>query len=187
MTVPDEKERNPDSEPGMEAYIGLGSNMGERISYLREAVRALEAVPDTELTCVSDVYETEPVGYADQDSFLNMVVVVRTRLSPASLHGHMKQIEERLGRVRTIRNGPRTIDLDLLLMDDVALDTPELTVPHPRMWERAFVLIPLADVVRNQSQLLATTHEHLDRLDGKEGVTRWSNFNWRDESERSAN
>lgn len=191
MTLPDDR-READagttaSEPRHEAYIGIGSNLGDREAYLQEAVYELGRHPDVEVVRVSAVYETEPVGYADQGPFLNMVAVVRTNLSPTSLHLHMKQIEDQLGRVRTIRNGPRTIDLDLLLMDGVALDTPDLTVPHPRMWERAFVLIPLVDVAQDRSRLFLSISEHLDRLDGKEGVTRWSNFNWRSVSERSAN
>ncbi|MDF2714763.1 MAG: 2-amino-4-hydroxy-6-hydroxymethyldihydropteridine pyrophosphokinae [Paenibacillus sp.] len=189
MTLPDDRrEAVPDlagAEQWTEAYIGIGSNLGERETYLQEAVRELGLHPLVEVDRVSDIYETEPVGYADQGSFLNMVAVVRTQLLPASLHKHMKDIEDRLGRVRTIRNGPRTVDLDLLLMDEIALDTPDLIIPHPRMWERAFVLIPLLDTAEERPNLLATIAEHLDGLDGKEGVTRWSNFNWRSVSERS--
>lgn len=173
--------------PDKEAYIGLGSNLGQRETYLLEAVRELNSHPEVEVVRTSDIYETEPVGYSDQGPFLNMAVVVRTRLSPHELHALMKRIEDRLGRVRTIRNGPRTVDLDLLLVDDFAIDTPELTIPHPRMWERAFVLIPLHDVARSRPWLLAAIAEHLDRLDGKEGVNRWSDFNWRSASGHSAN
>ncbi|PYI50254.1 2-amino-4-hydroxy-6-hydroxymethyldihydropteridine diphosphokinase [Paenibacillus flagellatus] len=190
MTFPDgdPRESNPNvsgPDSRIEAYIGLGSNLGDRERYLLEAVRALDGHPDIEVVRCSDVYETEPVGYADQGAFLNLVAVVATKLDPGNLHAHMKRIENDLGRVRTIRNGPRTVDLDLLLMDGVYLDTPELIVPHPRMWERAFVLIPLQDVCRNRPHLLASIAEQLDTLDGKEGVRRWSNFNWRNVSERS--
>ncbi|TMV44309.1 2-amino-4-hydroxy-6-hydroxymethyldihydropteridine diphosphokinase [Paenibacillus mesophilus] len=189
MTLPDDRhEAVPEpagTEQWKESFIGIGSNLGQRESYLREAVRELGLHQLVEVVRVSDIYETEPVGYADQGRFLNMVAVVRTQLPPASLHKHMKNIEDRLGRVRTIRNGPRTVDLDLLLMDETALDTPELIIPHPRMWERAFVLIPLLDTAAERPKLLATIAEHLDSLDGKEGVTRWSNFNWRSVSERS--
>lgn len=169
------------------AYIGLGSNIGDRERFLQEAVNGLAQHPDVQVTRASSIYETEPVGYAEQGPFLNMVTAVRTSLSPALLHQHMQQIENRLGRVRDIRNGPRTIDLDLLWMDHTSLDQPELMIPHPRMWERAFVLIPLADAAQEHAALLATIAGHLDRLDGKEGVIRWSSFKWRSESEHSAN
>jgi 2-amino-4-hydroxy-6-hydroxymethyldihydropteridine diphosphokinase len=189
MTLPDDRReavQDPiGSEPRKEAYIGLGSNLGDRESYLQDAVRELALHPLVDVVRVSDIYETEPVGYADQGRFLNLVAVVSTTLPPASLHHHMKTIEDGLGRIRTIRNGPRTVDLDLLLMDDTVLDTSELIIPHPRMWERAFVLIPMRDAAKGKPHLLATIAEHLDRLEGKEGVTRWSNFNWRSVSERS--
>ncbi|TNJ62517.1 2-amino-4-hydroxy-6-hydroxymethyldihydropteridine diphosphokinase [Paenibacillus hemerocallicola] len=189
MTLPDDRrEAVPDpigSELRKEAYIGLGSNLGDRETYLQDAIRELGLHPLVDVVRVSDIYETEPVGYADQGRFLNMVAVVSTTLPPASLHHHMKEIEDGLGRIRTIRNGPRTVDLDLLLMDDNVLDTSELIIPHPRMWERAFVLVPMRDAAKGKPHLLATIAGHLDRLEGKEGVTRWSNFNWRSVSERS--
>lgn len=191
MTTPEQRlEAAPGSvetAPWKEAYIGLGSNMGNRDRYLQEAVRELNNHPHVALVRVSDVYETEPVGYTNQESFLNMVVVVRTTLPPDLLHKHMKAVEDQLGRVRTIRNGPRTVDLDLLLMDDIALDTPDLVIPHPRMWDRAFVLVPLRDAALGKPNLLASIAEHLDRLDGKEGVTHWSTFNWPSASERFGN
>ncbi|GAA3411695.1 2-amino-4-hydroxy-6-hydroxymethyldihydropteridine diphosphokinase [Paenibacillus hodogayensis] len=191
MTLPDDRASGAISplrpQLDKEAYIALGSNLGQRETYLQDAVYQLGLIPDTEVVRVSDIYETEPIGYADQGSFLNMVAVVRTALSPSALHGGMKEIEDQLGRVRTILNGPRTVDLDLLLMDGVEIDTPVLTVPHPRMWERAFVLIPLSDVAGGQTGLAAAVAERLGVLDGKEGVILWSNFNWRSASERSAN
>jgi 2-amino-4-hydroxy-6-hydroxymethyldihydropteridine diphosphokinase len=167
-----------------EAYIGIGSNIGDRESYLRQAVQEL-GNDSTEVVRVSAIYETKPVGYTDQADFLNMVAVVRTALAPAKLHEHMKDIENRLGRVRDIRYGPRTVDLDLLLMDDTELSAPELTVPHPRMWERAFVLVPLLDVTKERPQLAAGIASHLDGLNGKEGVIPWSNINWPSGSARS--
>lgn len=170
-----------------EAYIGIGSNLGEREAFLQQAVDELADHSEVDVVRVSDVYETDPVGYTDQGSFLNMVAVVRTSLQPALLHKHMKHIEDRLGRVRVVRFGPRTVDLDLLLVDDTELHDPELTVPHPRMWERAFVLVPLLDVTKERPQLHAKIAERLNGLDGKEGVTHWSNFNWRSVSERSEN
>jgi 2-amino-4-hydroxy-6-hydroxymethyldihydropteridine diphosphokinase len=161
-----------------EAFIALGSNLGDRERYLQEAIRLLNDHPLIEVIRCSDVYETDPVGYADQGSFLNMVAAVRTALSPSQLHAHMQHIENRLGRVRTIPNGPRTVDLDLLLYDHTELHTPELTVPHPRMWERAFVLVPLLDAIGERPEFRASITRRLDTLEGKEGVLRWSSFNW---------
>ncbi len=125
-----------------EAVVALGSNLGDRLSYLRFALEALSPI-----RLASDVYETGAVGGPDdQGPFLNMVVVVDTDLSPAAFLDRLHDIEHRAGRQRTIRWGPRTLDLDLLFHDDTRIDTEELTVPHPRIAERPFVTAPLADV-----------------------------------------
>jgi 2-amino-4-hydroxy-6-hydroxymethyldihydropteridine diphosphokinase len=129
-----------------EAYVALGANLGERDTSLREALRRLASVPGLELLRISGVYETDPVGYADQPAFLNMAAAVATDLPPAALLRKLLAIEKDMGRVRDIRWGPRTIDLDLLLYEGVSMDTEELTLPHPRMGERAFVLVPLRDI-----------------------------------------
>ncbi len=124
--------------------IGLGSNLGDRLGSLTEAVRRLgEFVGETH---ISVVYETEPVGYANQPPYLNAVVVGITDLEPLALLHQLQQIETDLGRTRSFANAPRTIDLDLLLYDDVVRDTPELTLPHPRLHERFFVLAPLVEL-----------------------------------------
>lgn len=124
------------------AFVSLGSNLGDRWAYLRSG---LEHLPD--LFAISAVYETEPVGGPPgQGPYLNLVAELRTCLSPASLLGAARQAEERAGRVRTVRWGPRTLDVDLLLYGDEQVRTPELQVPHPRMWERGFVLVPLGDL-----------------------------------------
>ena len=112
-----------------------------------EALERLDEVPGIEVERVSNLYETEPVGYVDQPMFLNMAAAVSTSLSPHELLAVMQQIEKQLGRVRHIHWGPRTVDLDLLWMEGRRLDTPDLVLPHPRMQERAFVLRPLADIV----------------------------------------
>jgi 2-amino-4-hydroxy-6-hydroxymethyldihydropteridine diphosphokinase len=129
-----------------EAYVALGANLGERESSLREALRRLEITPGNEVRRISVVYETDPVGYADQPAFLNMAAAIGTAMAPAELLRLLLDIEQEMGRVRDIRWGPRTIDLDLLLYDGVSMETEELTLPHPRMGERAFVLVPLHDV-----------------------------------------
>jgi 2-amino-4-hydroxy-6-hydroxymethyldihydropteridine diphosphokinase len=129
-----------------EAYVALGANLGDRDASLREALRRMAETPGVAVLRISRVYETDPVGYVDQPVFLNMAAALATRLSPVELLGRLLSIEREMGRVRDIRWGPRTIDLDLLVYQDVVMDTPELTLPHPRMGERAFVLAPLRDV-----------------------------------------
>lgn len=126
------------------AYIGLGANLGDRMTTLRMAIQRLETLG--RIAAVSSLYETEPVGYLEQPSFLNAVVALDTALAPANLMGRLLGIERDLGRARSFPNAPRTLDLDLLMVDDVILDTPELTLPHPRLHERVFVLVPLAEI-----------------------------------------
>lgn len=129
-----------------EAYAALGANLGDREASLREAIRRLNDTEGVEVRRRSRIYETDPVGYTDQPAFLNMAVALGTTLAPLDLLRRMLGIEQELGRVRDIRWGPRIIDLDLLLYDGVRMDTEELALPHPRMGERAFVLVPLQDV-----------------------------------------
>jgi 2-amino-4-hydroxy-6-hydroxymethyldihydropteridine diphosphokinase len=128
------------------AYLALGSNLGDRAGNLQGAVDGLAGAPGTRLVAVSRVYETEPVGGPDQGAYLNAVVEVATDLDPHALLAVGQQLERAAQRVRTERWGPRTLDVDVLLYDDIEIDTEELVVPHPRMWERAFVLVPLRDI-----------------------------------------
>jgi 2-amino-4-hydroxy-6-hydroxymethyldihydropteridine diphosphokinase len=128
------------------AYIGLGSNLGDRLAYLQLGVDALTRVPGVEVLSVSRVYETAPVGGPPQDPYLNAVVAIETNLDPGELLRRCQQIEELAERARTERWGPRTLDVDILLGDEWVADTDDLTLPHPRMWERGFVLAPLRDV-----------------------------------------
>ena len=130
------------------AVIGIGTNMGDRLSHLRESLHALSLLPDTKLVQLSHIYETKPVGFAAQPDFLNCVVEVDTGLSPSALLGACLGIEAGMGRVRDldIRNGPRVIDLDLLIYEHVKTESRELTLPHPRILERAFVMRPLLDL-----------------------------------------
>jgi 2-amino-4-hydroxy-6-hydroxymethyldihydropteridine diphosphokinase len=127
------------------AYLGLGSNLGDRLAYLQSAVDALGAAGEA-VVAVSRVYETAPVGGPPQDAYLNAVVVLETELDPHGLLELAQRIERDARRVRAERWGPRTLDVDVLLYDDVRLDGPDLTLPHPRMGERGFVLAPLRDV-----------------------------------------
>jgi len=167
---------NNDNRNGdwIQAYIGLGSNIGDRCAYLKEAVRLLGDHTELRVAACSSIYETDPVGYVDQPAFLNMAVRADTRLAPEELLKHMLQVERKLGRVRDIRWGPRTVDLDLLLYGEAQIDTPTLTLPHPRMLERAFVLIPLKDVLLGEALPMACTlAARLATLEGKEGVKLW--------------
>jgi 2-amino-4-hydroxy-6-hydroxymethyldihydropteridine diphosphokinase len=168
-----------------EAYIALGSNMGDREQLLMSAIGLIDAHPDIEVSKVSGMYETDPVGYTDQPPFLNMTVAVTTNLSPLSLLRQLLALEQQLGRVRQIRWGPRTIDLDLLLYDNVRMDQEELTLPHPRMMERSFVLVPLNDVMDEAHQLRSevSAASGAALLDRKEGITLWKILNWRSASE----
>jgi 2-amino-4-hydroxy-6-hydroxymethyldihydropteridine diphosphokinase len=128
------------------AYLALGSNLGDRAAYLQFALDELATAADIDVVAVSRVYETAPVGGPPQDSFLNAVVAADTTLDPRALLALAQQIERGAERVPAERWGPRTLDVDVLLYGDVELDDPVLTIPHPRMWERGFVLAPLRDV-----------------------------------------
>jgi 2-amino-4-hydroxy-6-hydroxymethyldihydropteridine diphosphokinase len=128
------------------AYVGLGSNLGDRAAYLLLGLSALSRLPKTHLLRLSPVYETDPVG-PPQPPYLNMVAELETELSPTGLLAEMLRIEKALGRERRERWGPRTLDLDLLLYGDLVLEEAGLSVPHPRLHERAFVLVPLLDLL----------------------------------------
>lgn len=165
---------------GRRAYIALGSNIGDREALLKEALCRLDAREGIVIDRVSAVYETDPVGYADQPAFLNMAAAVLTVREPLELLREMLAVEQELGRVREFRNGPRTIDLDLLLMDGIRMDTEPLTLPHPRMMERAFVLVPLREVLDPASPLRPAVDAAAEAAlsQGKEGIARWTTINW---------
>lgn len=129
------------------AYVGLGSNLGDRERMLWGAVHMLAFNPEVDVVAVSSIRETDPVGFADQPRFLNAAAAVDTELDPRALLDLLLSVERELGRMREgSRFGPRTIDLDLLLYGDEVVDEPGLTVPHPRLHERRFVLEPLAEL-----------------------------------------
>jgi 2-amino-4-hydroxy-6-hydroxymethyldihydropteridine diphosphokinase len=131
---------------GATAYLGLGSNLGDRLAKLASAVEALAAQAGIRVARSSRVYETDPLGGPTQPEFLNAVVEVETDLAPRELLEACGRVETELGRVRDERWGPRTIDVDLLTYGEETIDEPDLVVPHPRMHERAFVLVPLAEL-----------------------------------------
>ena len=128
------------------AYLGIGANLGDRAAHLQSAVDRLADAPGVDVVAVSPVYETAPVGGPSQPDYLNAVVAVDTSLTPHELLEIAHRLEAAAQRVRGERWGPRTLDVDLLLVGDLTVDDPDLVVPHPRMTERAFVLVPLADV-----------------------------------------
>jgi 2-amino-4-hydroxy-6-hydroxymethyldihydropteridine diphosphokinase len=130
----------------MKAFIGLGSNLGEREALIRMALDDIARLPGTRLVRASSLYDTEPVGEVDQPNFLNAVVQVDTELTARQLLWNLLLIERRLGRARSKRWGPRTIDLDLLLYGDLVVDEPDLKVPHPELARRSFVLVPLVEL-----------------------------------------
>ncbi|GAB4247698.1 MAG: 2-amino-4-hydroxy-6-hydroxymethyldihydropteridine diphosphokinase [Thermoleophilia bacterium] len=127
-------------------YLSLGSNQGDSPALLAQASRALEALPDTRVTARSSVFRTAPVGYRDQPDFLNQVVALETALDPHALLEQTQRIEHEAGRVRGVRWGPRTLDIDILWYDGKRVHDERLEVPHPRLEERRFVLEPLAEL-----------------------------------------
>jgi 2-amino-4-hydroxy-6-hydroxymethyldihydropteridine diphosphokinase len=165
----------------MRAFIGLGSNLGERESMIRLALDDLARLPSTTLARASSLYDTEAVGDVEQPNFLNAVAEVETELTPRQLLWNLLLIERRLGRVRTGRWGPRTIDLDLLLFGDLVVDEPDLKVPHPELVSRSFVLVPLIELdplvvhpVTGQTLLAHLSHLHNARPPVKKGSRLWT-------------
>ena len=134
------------SSPSRRAYLALGSNLGDRAAQLREAVASLANMAAVTVVAVSSLYETAPVGGPEQGPFLNAVVALDTNLSPHQLLALAQRLEADAQRVRVEHWGPRTLDVDVLLVGDLVVSDPDLVVPHPRMWERGFVLAPLHDV-----------------------------------------
>ncbi len=131
------------------AYVALGSNLGDPVRTIEDAIDAMAALRGSLLTAISSLYRTAPVGLRNQPDFINAVVALDTRLPPRELLDELSTLEARFGRIRepgSVKNAPRTLDLDLLLHGDTVQDDPALTLPHPRMHERAFVLAPLAEI-----------------------------------------
>lgn len=134
------------------AYLSLGSNQNNRLAQLEKAVRYLSLEKGIHIEAVASVYETEPVGLTDQPLFYNTVVQIRTTLEPSALLIRCQAIEKKLGRTRNVRWGPRTIDIDLLLYGSVKMQTEQLILPHPRMYEREFVMIPLRELKTGKTE-----------------------------------
>ncbi|WP_369901517.1 2-amino-4-hydroxy-6-hydroxymethyldihydropteridine diphosphokinase [Bacillus manliponensis] len=160
------------------AYIALGSNIGERYKYLLEAIEMLGEHSQIRVEDISSVYETDPVGYTDQDQFLNLVIKISTNLSPQELLKVTQTTENELGRKREVRWGPRTIDLDILLYNHENIEAENLIIPHPRMFERAFVIVPLLEV--NQEIKKSISRSQVEEMKRREGVTVWKQRNGED-------
>ena len=125
-------------------YLALGTNLGDRLANLKQAISAL--TPQLDVKAKSQVYETPPWGFEDQPKFLNQVIKAKTYLDPEPLLKHLKRLEVALGRKESFVNGPRLIDIDILFYDDLVMNKPSLVIPHPRLHERGFVLLPLLDI-----------------------------------------
>lgn len=127
-------------------YLSLGSNLGNREENLKKAIHLISQNEDIKINRISSIYETEPIGFKEQDWFLNMVIEIETGLEPHVLLNYILNVERNMGRVREIKWGPRIIDIDILLYDDIEIKDRDLQIPHPRMLDRAFVLIPLVEI-----------------------------------------
>lgn len=159
-----------------QAYIALGSNIGDKAAHLRAAIARLRALPSVHDVKASSIYETVPVGYLEQDLFYNMVVAIQTTDEASVLLRRLQEIEQLEGRERLFKNGPRTLDLDILLYEEERIDLEGLTVPHPRMQERAFVLAPLRElaaafVIPGLGQSVEQLYEQLPETE-RNGVRR---------------
>ena len=156
------------------AYIGFGSNIGDRLKHIQNAIHAISKTEGISLQKISSVYKTDPVGYETQGEFLNGVAAIQTNLSPLSLLHTLKDIETAIGRQHRIRWGPREIDLDILIYGDLCLQTEQLVVPHPEMHLRRFVLVPLAEIAPNLVHPIfqKTIQTLLERLEDDKSVTK---------------
>jgi BirA family biotin operon repressor/biotin-[acetyl-CoA-carboxylase] ligase len=158
-------------------FIALGSNIDDREFYLKSAINLIAGIKDTCIECISNIYETEPVGFVEQNSFLNMVIRINTGLKPLDLLERLKAIEIEHKRVRTIKWGPRTIDIDILMYQNEIYDSENLTLPHPRMKERAFVMVPLLDVVNKGTKEFDEFSEIANKCKDFNGVKIYKHWN----------
>ncbi|UII56038.1 2-amino-4-hydroxy-6-hydroxymethyldihydropteridine diphosphokinase [Cytobacillus spongiae] len=165
-----------------EAYISLGSNIGDRSHFLESAIDCLVNDENIQVVNVSSIYETDPVGFEDQAPFLNMVLKLETNFKPEELLDRLLKIEKKFGRKRDIRWGPRTLDLDILLYNKENIESEKLTIPHPRMLERAFVIIPLLEIhpTIKIPKMEIHLNSFLQNIRDREGVRIWKQKNGED-------
>jgi len=151
-------------------YLSLGSNVGNRENYLINAIDNISKIDNVSLDNISSIYETDPVGYTAQDRFLNMAASINTSLDAEALLAELQRIERLMKRKREIRWGPRTIDIDMLLYDDLTFETPKLTIPHPRMFERAFVLVPLKEICSERELFGIIIDDAIKKCSDRDGI-----------------
>jgi len=157
-----------------QVYLSLGSNIGDRPKNCLKAIETLGKIEGTKILSQSSLYETDPVGYEDQAPFINMAVKIQTTMNARDLLSHIKSIETSLGRIKTFKWGPRLIDVDILFFDDEIISEQGLKVPHPAMMDRAFVLLPLAEIGKNKIHPVKgiTVDQMAKEVPSKEGVRR---------------
>lgn len=165
------------AQPPVITYLGLGSNVGDRLAALTEALALLNATPGLQLLSCSSVYETEPWGVTEQPAFLNLAAGFETTLSPVDLLAAGKAVESRVGRTETYRWGPRVIDVDILLYGDKVVNNaePDLRIPHARLAERAFAVVPLAEIAADATMPPdgVAVRRLLEAVEGRDGVVWW--------------
>ena len=156
------------------AYIGIGSNLGDKLKHCEKAISEILKIDCHKLLAKSSFFKTQPIGYTSQDWFVNGVIKIETDLEAPELFRTLKAIESRLGRIKTFRWGPRMIDLDILFFDEVEIHTEELQIPHPLIQDRQFVLIPLAEIDRNfvHPVLKKAIQELLNHLKESQGLVK---------------
>ena len=151
----------------MNYIISVGTNLGNRKNNIEKAINAINNIPYTDVLRVSSIYETEPVGYARQDNFYNAVLVVKSQYEPHEMLGICLGIESGLGRVRTLKNGPRVLDLDIIFAENQEIDTKNLVLPHPRYHERRFVLEPLLELYPDGEVFGIEFKHYIDEIEGQ--------------------
>jgi 2-amino-4-hydroxy-6-hydroxymethyldihydropteridine diphosphokinase len=156
------------------AYIGIGSNVGDKARQCEQGISEILKLDHHRLLARSSLYKTQPIGYLEQDWFINLVIKLETEMDASVLLCSLKEIESRLGRVKTLRWGPRSIDLDILFYNDYQIQTNELTIPHPLIQDRQFVLVPLVEIDPNLTHpvLKKTVQQLLERFKEDQGVER---------------
>lgn len=167
---------------GVRAYIGVGANLGDPLRYVRAGIAALQRLADSDFVACSSLYRTAPIGVAEQPDFVNAVCALDTRLVPEALWRQLSAVEMRHGRIRgPVRGGPRTLDLDILLYGDLYVASSQLTIPHPRLHQRAFVLAPLREIAPDlrilggesvSTYLSRCDTQAVVRIDGVEALSR---------------